>query len=164
MKFLITVVSAEAANSVLPDLLRWFGWSEGRDWHATLDDQAWDRQHPDTPEPTHNRALSVELRPGATAERLIGTLGAWLRAQPEASIPLIVRLPSGQEMTVSDGDDLEELRRSIPELIRPPSTPTLPRTTPGGTVVQGRTVGGDNYAVGRPPGPPLDPDDDWPRR
>jgi len=173
MRFLITSVSAEAADSALPHLQDWFAWSEGRDWRVNLDDHGWEDHVPGDQPVVRRKALAVELLPGATAERLVGTLAAWLSSRPEGSIELVVRPPSGQDMTVSSSDDLEELKRRIPELLRPPTAPPLPpsppapRPEPGGRhnfhYRQGAPDWSDNVQAGGPPGPPLDPDDDWPR-
>ncbi|WP_406841509.1 hypothetical protein ACICHK_41545 (plasmid) [Streptomyces sp. AHU1] len=106
-------------------------------------------QDPPTPATLHGLPpqikVAVDSTPALTS--VVVTITAWLRMQ-RASVQLTIEGPSGQRviLTAGSSDDAVELSRIL--------------AAPGSQQRDESIATPDGHT---PPGPPLDPDDDWPR-
>ncbi|MGW7820159.1 effector-associated constant component EACC1 [Streptomyces puniciscabiei] len=106
-------------------------------------------QDPPTPGTLHGPPPQIQVAVASTPAltSVAVTITAWLRMQ-RASVQLTIEGPSGQRviLTAASPDDAVELSR----ILAAPGSQQRdePIATPDGHT---------------PPGPPLDPDDDWPQ-
>ncbi|WP_369253848.1 hypothetical protein [Streptomyces sp. R35] len=101
---------------------------------------------PPTPGILHGQPPQIQVSV-ASASALASAVTAWLRSR-RGSAQVTIEGPSGQQVVLTDAspDDAAELSRVL-------AAPGSQQRDESITTLDSHT----------PPGPPLDPDDDWPR-